>query len=91
MSTVKKYYPAPPFIDSVIQYLDINKDPNLRKLMTDYYLEKAKKWVPSKVKSNGYDIIYQLLRKFVKNTNTNWYDLKDKHEFVKKFIIHKLK
>ena len=91
MTTVKKYYPPPPIINSVVQYIDINKDPKLRELMTEYYLEKAKKWIPSKVKSNGYDTIYKLLRKFVNNTNTNWYDLKEKHELVKKFIIHKLK
>ena len=55
-------------------------------------LEKSIKWTNNKLlKTNkGYDIIYQILRRFVKNTDTNWYDLKEKKDFIKKIIINKL-
>ena len=38
----------------------------------------------------GYDIVYHLLRLFVKRGNTNWYDLKIQYDLVMRYIRHKL-
>ena len=102
---IKKYYPQPPLINSVIKYENINKDPNLRKLMTNFYLKKSIKWINKyeefnaskkilyKIESNsGYEIIYNLLRNFIKKSKTNWYDLKDKDKYfiIKDFLKNML-
>ena len=105
MSTyVKKYYPPPPIINSVIQYQNINNDPNLRNLITHFYLKKAIKWIknysefnnakkllPKLESKEGFDIIYKLIKEFTKNTDANWYDLKkDKYHVMKEYLKYKL-
>ena len=100
---IKTIFPAPPLITTFHEYQDVNKDPNLRKNVTEFFYKKSIKWVskysefkPAKkhlklLKSlDGYKLIYKLLRKFVKKGNTNWYDLRDQYPLVKDYIRFKL-
>ena len=100
---VKKFYPPPPFINSVLQYENVNRDPNLKEMITTFYLKKAIKWLKNyddfaKAKKNlsiiegpkGYNIIYKLLKRFINNTNVNWYDMKEKYSVVKDYLKYKL-
>jgi hypothetical protein len=97
------YFEPPPFIESSITYQDVNKDPNLRKLLTDFFYEKTIKWVSSynnfknvkksltMLKSDkGYSIIYNLLRKYIKKNNLNWYDLKKYYNNIKEYLKFEL-
>lgn len=100
-----KYFPPPSFIEKVVKYQDVNNDKNLRKNVTnDFYkniiktIKKKKKYKSLKkhlktlTSDKGYKIIYDIIRLFVKNTNMNWYDLRDKkYNLVSRFILHKLK
>lgn len=90
-NNIKKYYIQPPFINSTIQYQNIDIDPNLRKLITTFYLKKSIKWIKhykefenlknnlSNLESNkGTTIIYKLLRSYSKKKNIKWFDMKEK-------------
>jgi hypothetical protein len=89
---VKKYYPVPPMIrESVYEYQNINKDMNLRYSVTLFFIEKVKKWINKypefkSIKIN-YDLIYKILRKIVKKTGYNWYDLRTNSTELKKYFI----
>jgi hypothetical protein len=97
---IKKYFPPPPLINSIIEYQDVNTDPTLRKLMTTFFLKKTIKWINndkefesfknllSKLENEGYDFIYKILRGITKKYKFNWFDLKyiDKYYIVKKTI-----
>ncbi len=96
------YYLRPS--SSSYNYQNINNDLNLQENVTDYFLEKTIGWIKndysfSKCKKylkklegvHGDDIMYKLLKLFVKRGNTNWYDLKTQKDLVKDFIRHKLK
>jgi hypothetical protein len=98
-----KYFPAPPVITTYNKYQDVNNDPNLQHKETLYFLDKTHDWIKydksfkkiSKIKrhikgENGYEIIYKILKLFVKRGNTNWYDLKMQEGLVKDYIKHKL-
>jgi hypothetical protein len=98
----KKYYPAPPIIESVYEYQDVNKDVNLRKQVTLYYYNKLLKWIETDdmfkhiSKKNlesvdGQYLIYKLLRKFIKKSKVNWYDLRDNHSLIKEYLYKILK
>jgi hypothetical protein len=100
---VLNYFLPPPIINSQLVYQNINKDPNLRKSVTNFYLKKVIKWLSSYdefkhakkslkyIKSeNGYNIIYNLLRHYVNKNNTNWYDLKESYINVKDYLRYKL-
>ena len=98
-----KYYPPPPIISSIHHYQDINNDTNLQTKETVYFLDltlemiqynnswrKLKKFKKYIKGEDGYQIIYKLLRLFVKRGNTNWYDLKMQKQLVLDFIKFKL-
>jgi hypothetical protein len=98
-----KFFPPPPFIEKVVRYQDVNNDKNLRKnVTTDFYNKTIKKISKDKeykhlkkylkkLKSDvGYEIVYKLIKIFVKNTGMNWYDLRSKYDLVLRFILHKL-
>ena len=101
--TTKRFWPSPPFIQTVYQYQDVNKDPHLRANVTKFFYNKLIKWItkyddfkhlktmlPILESSEGKITVYKILRKFVKNSGVNWYDLRDNYELLKKFIKHKL-
>ncbi len=97
------YFPAPPIISSIVSYQDVNNDKYLQDMETRYFLEKTiecikydKSWKKLKKMKrhlegpDGYEIMYKILKLFVKRGNTNWYDLKIQQELVMDFIKHKL-
>ncbi len=98
------YFPPPPFIPTIRQYQDVNRDENLQYSVTIYFLDrvidnikynqswkKYKKFKKYLKGSDGYNIMHKLLRLFVKRGNTNWFDLKSQRELVEDYIKYKLK
>lgn len=97
------YNPAILNINPVYEYQNINKDVNLRKDVTEYYYNELMKWIStdkqfSKFKSMLSDKhsvdnkmkLYHLLRRLVKKTSHNWYDLRNKYQLVREYLLHKL-
>jgi len=98
----KTYKPSVRYIvRKVIRYQNINKDKNLRRITTDlflnkylYYLKKNKKYTKhyKKIKGkDGYEIVYYLLRLYVKRYKKNWYDLENEIQSVIFFFNNYLK
>jgi hypothetical protein len=101
---IKKYYQAPPIINSTLVYQNVNNDKKLRENVTIYFLNKCIKWLTknkdfnqakkniNKIKSEkGIIIIYNLIRKYVKANNYNWYDLRTYHyNSIKDYFNYKL-
>ena len=99
---LKRYYPVPAFLPGTIEYQDVGKDMNLRKEISMYYLEKTIEWIAkdNKLKKylkllkskDGLEVIYNLLRVYVKNGKANWYDLRDKNNspVIKEYLKYKL-
>jgi hypothetical protein len=99
---LKRYYPVPAFLPGTIEYQDVGKDMNLRKEISMYYLEKTIEWIAkdNKLKKylkllkskDGLEVIYNLLRIYVKNGKANWYDLRDKNNspVIKEYLKYKL-
>jgi hypothetical protein len=89
------------FVRKVIKYQNVNKDKNLRQITTElfldkylFYFKKNKKYTKhyKKIKGkDGYDIIYQLLRLYVKRYKKNWYDLENEISSVIIFFNNYLK
>lgn len=99
----RRYWPVPPINGSIYEYQNINKDIRLRKNVTDFFHSKIIKWINTypefehhKAKLTyiqtieGKMKIYNLLRKFVKKSGINWYDLRDNYSLVKNYIKLKL-
>ena len=42
---VRKYFPPPPVIGTLIEYIDVNKDKDLRKSVTTFFHKKIIKWI----------------------------------------------
>ena len=100
---VLRYFIPPPIVTSVVEYQDINKDKKLRENITSFFLKKSIKWIKNykefdhlKNKINllesdkGYNIIYNLLREFVKKGENNWFDLRDNYDIIKDYLRYKL-
>jgi hypothetical protein len=99
----RRYWPVPNQTQSIVEYQNVNVDINLRKDVTNFFHKKVIKWVTkypefdqhkSKLSSlktiDGQIYIYNLLRKFIKKTGINWYDLRDNYSIVKQYINIKL-
>jgi hypothetical protein len=97
------YFLPPPVINSTFVYQDVNKDPQLRYEVTNFFVNKTIKWIKEynefknvkhllvKLKTNvGYELIHNILRQFIKKNNCNWYDLRNNYELVKDFIRFRL-
>ena len=103
-SKVKNFFVPPPYITTLKRVYDINNDPQLRKTVTSFYYKKCKKWMKEykdfkhtkknlkKIESDdGFKIIYNLIRKFVKLHKVNWYELREKNYLlVKDFLKYYL-
>jgi hypothetical protein len=100
---VLKYFIPPPIHTSIVEYQDINKDKNLRDIVTNYFLEKIIKWIKLDKKFNhlkdkiellesskGYNIVYNLLRQYVKSNNCNWYDLRGNKNIIKDYFKYNI-
>ena len=92
-----------PLMESTYQYQNVNKDMHLRKNVTQFFQRKILKWIDnysefSHLKSQkkhlesieGQMHIYNLLRKFIKRSGINWYDLRDNYTLIKKYFTKKL-
>ena len=99
----RRYWPVPNPIQSTIEYQNVNVDLRLRKDVTKFFHEKVIKWITNysefaQYKSNlsslktidGQLFIYKILRKFIKKSGINWYDLRDNYSIVKEYINTKL-
>ena len=97
------YFEPPPFIETVYKYQNVNADKELQNIVTNKFLNKTIRWIQednnfkkykkylSLLKNDdGYNIIYKMLRLFVKKGNTNWYDLSRQESLIKDFIKYKL-
>lgn len=104
-SDVTHYFPPPPVIPTLRKKpYDINKDPKFRKDMTIFFLKKIVKWMENydafkhtrknlkKIKSKeGQNIIYKILREFVKKNEIKWFDLDNiYYDKVKDYLKFKL-
>jgi hypothetical protein len=104
-SDVTNYFVPPPLIRVVREKdYNINKDPKYRKIVTKFFYRKVIKWMTDYKKfkhtkknlkiiesNEGFDIIYQMLRKFVNENEVNWYDLEEElYEQVKDYLRFKL-
>lgn len=99
---LKRYYPVPLSLPGTIEYQDVGKDMNLRKEISIYYLEKTIEWIDKDKKlkkyskllnsKDGLEVIYNLLRVYVKNGKANWYDLRDPNNapVIKEYLKYKL-
>ena len=99
---LKRYYPVPLSLPGTIEYQDVGKDMNLRKEISTYYLEKTIEWIEKDKKlkkylkllksKDGLDVIYDLLRLYVRNGKANWYDLRDPNNapVIKEYLKYKL-
>jgi hypothetical protein len=77
------YFQSPPYINAVFTYQDVNKDFKLREIVTNSFLNKYMKKHPnSKLNKTDktFNIIYSLIRKYIKHNNINWYDLEALYE-----------
>ena len=103
---MKRYYPVPtvPLL-TTYEYQDVGKNMELRKDVSKFFLEKVHQWIkedksfnkvkkfsPALKSSNGLEIIYNLLRLYVRNGKANWYDLRDTYNYpiVKNYLLYKL-
>ena len=83
-----------------VKYLNLNKDPTLRKDVTIFFKNKIIKWIKIddnfKHLKNKLDIIddkkiYNLIRNYVKKHKYNWYDLRtEKYHLIKDYFSRKL-
>ena len=87
----------PMYIETTLEYQNVNKDIRLRENITNFYHKKAIKWANKNRNllqnldtPKGFKHIYNILRVFVKKYNVNWYNLKDNYYIVKEYIIKKL-
>ena len=82
------------------EYINVNKDPNLRKKMLKYFLKKIdnwkktdKNWKSVRVNTSSKEFIkklYKLLRTYVKSSDAEWYDLIDNKSVLKDYLRYRL-
>jgi uncharacterized protein with ATP-grasp and redox domains len=83
-----------------VKYLNMNKDPVLRKDVVSFFKNKIKKWIKKDdnfkhLKNRLDDIddkfIYNLIKNYVKKHKYNWYDLRtEKYHLIKDYFSRKL-
>ena len=102
--TIKRYWAVPPIISTTYEYQSVNHDKKLQFNVTNFFYKKLLSWIYNNKyytrykenilsKSNKYIFksIYYILKKFIKKTNINWYDLRDNYNLIKNYIYIKLK
>ena len=101
-NNITSYFTPPPFYYGIDIYTNVNVDPNLRQMVTEFYLKKTIKWINtynifSSYKKileqlyscKGYNIIYNLLREFCHKYNIKWYELRENNYNNVKHFLHK--
>jgi hypothetical protein len=85
------------------EYFDVGKNTVLREEVTEYYQKNVLEWINKDWKSfskhkkfikskKGFKYIYDVLRQFVKNSDVNWFELREGPNAVviKDYIKYKL-
>ena len=88
----KKLHIVPLVYNTSVTYPSVNKNIELRKTVTEFFINKIIKWIASydefkhlKNKEDLYNsdkgekIVYSLIRKFVNKNKVNWYELRTKY------------
>jgi hypothetical protein len=101
-NNITSYFTPPPFYYGIDIYTNVNVDPNLRQMVTEFYLKKSIKWINTNTifssykkileqlnSSKGYNIIYNLLREFCHKYNIKWYELRENNYNNVKHFLHK--
>lgn len=99
----RKYYPPPAYIKSYLEYEDINKDPELQLRVTNFFVRKIIKWINTDksfkhlkqhkdeiLSDDGYELVHKILKKFVKDFNIKWYELRENYKVVKDYFKFRL-
>ena len=95
------YVPQPYLIKTQIEYPNVNKDKKLRKKVVIYYQDKIADWIKNdsswkslkklKVYSDAFPKkLYKILRKYVKRSSAQWYDLIDNKRVLKDYLRYQL-
>lgn len=99
---ITQYLHAPPVNRIGYEYQDVNKNIELRTDVTNFYYNKVLKWMNTSEfeniktqktyleSSKGKKLVYNLLRKFIKKSEINWYDLRSNEDIVTKYLIQNL-
>ncbi len=103
MTNKQIYFVPPPFINSTYEYQNVNNDQRLRDDVTSFFYKKIIKWIKTYKEfnhlknklsilesSNGKKIIYRILKEYIKNTNINWYDVRDNYSTIKDYLRYKI-
>lgn len=93
------YIVQPPIMQSYYEYQDVNKDPDLRIDVINFFFNKLIKWIKHDDLFKKYENkesslnnkktkkkLYKLLRSFIKKNKNNWYDLRDNYLFFKEYL-----
>jgi len=102
-NSTRPIYVAPPFISSYTRYQNVNNDKDLQTDVTLYFLDEINEWFKTcprfrKLKKykkdfdgkNGFEIMHKILKIAVRRGYTNWYDMIDEYNHVKRWIHRKL-
>ncbi len=103
-SDIKKLPIVPLVYNYSFRYQSVNKDEQLRRDVTEFFINKIIKWIAKydefkhlENKVNFYKTydgekeIYHLIRKFVNKYRVNWYELRTTYyHYVKKFLLKNL-
>lgn len=102
LNPLNLYDPSLLNVTPVYEYQNINKDVNLRKDVTEYYYNELIKWISTDkdfskfryILSNNNSVenkmkLYNLLRKVVKKSGYNWFDLRNKYKLVREYVLRK--
>lgn len=99
---ITQYLHAPLVNRIGYEYQDVNKNIELRTDVTNFYYNKVLKRMNTSEfeniktqktyleSSKGKKLVYNLLRKFIKKSEINWYDLRSNEDIVKKYLIQNL-
>ena len=97
MSFNRTYFVPPPFIYKLESYQDLNKDKTYREGVTNRFIDimikesKFKNYKKLLDSDDGFEIVYTLLKLYVKKSKENWYDLFDQKKLIINYVYYKIK
>ena len=81
------------------KYINVNKNKDLRKSVTTFFHKKLIKWINEysdfkhlkkhlkKIETNeGYEIVYKLIKTFLKKNYLKWWDTKEHYFIIKDYL-----
>ena len=103
-NSIPKVYMSAPILPSYYEYQDINKDAKLRIDVINFFFYRLLNWVKhdslfSKYKKYELSLdnkktkrkLYKILRKFVKKSNINWYEIRSNYSYFKDYLYKHFK